>query len=524
MSRELRSRVITESLGGSPLSQAIQARRLPTELQAWSPVGVDEWREQVTRVRTDGVWLDRLRPAISPGGVAKQRIERVASERGVVVTTGQQPGLFGGPLYTLAKALTALGLSDTLERELGVPAAPVFWAATDDADFAEARVAYAADASGLHEMALTDAPQAGTPMSRAPLRDVAPLLAMLQESCGSAAHESYFELAKAFEEGRTVGDAYVELLRGLLEPLGISVLDASSEAYLAAARPVLAEALNRASAIASAVAERTAAIRRQGFDPQVEDDRGLSLVFAIRNGIKRRITVEEAATFDDRTAKKASLAPNVLLRPIVERDMLPTVGYVAGPGEIAYFLQSNAVATALGRQSVVAVPRWSCTVLEPFAVRALERLQLGYHEVRDLSGVTKKIAIASLPPNVSKTWGNLEEQLRNSIRDLGEAVTRESLLPLNVIEGLGRSLKHKLDRAERRLLAAVKRRDERIHHDLMVASSSLFPLNKRQERVLNYIPMLARGGEELMSEMRRAATSHAQSLVRTVGAETLAAR
>lgn len=524
MSDTTRARVITEPLGGAPLSLAIQGGRLPPDLRPWWPRSLDEWRDHATRTRADARWYERLRAALAPAGAAKQRIERVVSERGIVVTTGQQPGLFGGPLYTLAKALTALGLADTLERELGIPVAPVFWAATDDADFAEASVVYSADADGLHRLALDAAPPPGTPMSNAPLRNVGPLLAALRKSSGSAAHRTYFDLATTFQDGRSIGDAYVHVLRELFAPLGISVLDSSSPVYQEAARPLLTEALRAAPAIAARVAERTAQVRELGFEPQVEDDRGLSLVFAIEHGVKRRIALEEAEEFVRRASDAVPLAPNVLLRPLVERELLPTVAYVAGPGELAYFAQSSAVASALERQPPVGVPRWSGTVLEPFAARALERIGVELHELRNPTAVEKRLAAAAMPPRVAQAWGQLQDSVRESVRALGDAVQREFLLPAAVIEGLERSLGHKLGRAERRLLAAIKRKDGRTRHDLMVATAALFPLGKRQERLLSYIPMLARGGDELMGELRRAATAHAQTLLRAERGETVAAR
>src|SRR5690242_5212019 len=162
MSDRAAPRVITEALGGSPLSVAAQAGKLPAGLQPWRPASTSEWREHAKR-RCSGTakdWYDRLKPAISATGKAQERLERVSGGRGVVVTTGQQPGLFGGPIYTLAKALTALELADAIERATGVPAAPVFWAATDDADFDEASVATVADAAGLHELANTERPPA----------------------------------------------------------------------------------------------------------------------------------------------------------------------------------------------------------------------------------------------------------------------------------------------------------------------------------------------------------------------------
>lgn len=527
MTVPMRSRVITEPLGGSPLSLAVQNRRLPSDVQPWWPSSVDEWREHALRVRAsarDG-WYEALRPALSPSGFAAKRLEQVAAEKGILVTTGQQAGLFGGPLYTLNKALTALGLADALEQQLGLPVAPVFWAATDDADFLEASITYVADADGLRELRLEDRPPAGTPMSLTQLGNMQPLLEQLRKACGSAAHAAYYEFTRAaYTEERTLGAAYVRQLRKLLEPLGIAVMDSSHPAYREASRPILARALQRSAEIASATAASAAAIRKLGFEPQVEDERGLSLVYTIENGLKRRIPIEEAQSILERDASSTILGPNVLLRPVVEREIFPTLGYVAGPAELAYFIQSNAVATTLGRNRVVGVPRWSCTIIEPFADKALRRLRAQYHEVRDLAALERRLATAALPPSVAAAWKKLEEQVQSGVRALGDAVQQTSLMPLEVIEGLERSLGHKMARAERRLLAAVKRREERVRHDLMVVGAALHPLGQRQERVLNHVPMLTRGGPDLIDDMRSEARSHANSLLHVERPVPVAAR
>ncbi len=516
MSASGSARVITEPLGGSPLSLAVQARHLSAALQPARPLHVEEWRAHVERVRQTSRrtgWYDALQPAMTPTRAAAARLERVVADGGVVVTTGQQATLFGGPMYTLAKALTAIGFADAIEQRLGIPAAPVFWAATDDADFLEASVAHVADAAGLHALTLPQAPPAGTPMAQAALGNMKPLLAELRRACGSAANVAYFELTNAaFTRAATVGDAYVHMLRDLLEPLGMAVMDSSHAAYRAAARPMLAEALQRAPEIAAALTSTAAAIRAAGFEPQVQDDRGLSLVFAIEKGVKRRLTLDEARLFAAK-GKSRELLPNVLLRPVVEREILPTVAYVGGPGELAYFTQSNAVATAVGRNPIVGVPRWSCTIVEPFAQRALQRLGVEYMELKDIHPLERRLATASLPEHVADSWKRLQEQTHAAVRALGAAVQESELLPAPVIEGLERSLAHRLARGERRLIAAAKRRNERVRQDLTVAGAALFPLGKRQERVLNFVPMLARGGDELLDEMRRAAASHASTLL-----------
>jgi bacillithiol synthase len=518
------SRVITEALGGSRLSLAVQRDELPSDLRVWRPRSTDAWKDHVERIRpTNDAWLTLLRPALAPSGEAAERLARVGAGRGFLVTTGQQAGLFGGPLYTLAKALSALALADELERQTGFASAPVFWAATDDADFLEACVAHVADANGLRELRLAAAPPPGTTMAHTPLGDVRPLLAELRAACGSAAYSEYFEAAReAFTSERLFGDAYVRLLRTLLEPLGIAVLDSSHDACRAAARPVLDAALVKAAAIARATGDRATAIRRAGFEPQVEDDRGLSLVFTVEHGVKQRVSVADAAGVA--RANPASLAPNVLLRPVVERAIMPTVAYVAGPGELAYFTQANAVAAALEQEPVVGVPRWSCTVIEPFADRALKRLGVGVADVRDRHALERRLATASLPADVADAWKRLEAQMHQLVKGLGETVARAALMPPPVIEGLDRSLSHRLSRAERRLIAAAKRKDDRVRHDIDVACGAIFPNGHKQERVLSYIPMLARGGDDLLADMRAAAVEHAKGLVRSERPRPVATR
>ncbi|NBW64214.1 bacillithiol biosynthesis BshC [bacterium] len=126
-------RVVTEPVGGGALTRAALDGSAPRGWFAPRPRGAEQWTSHAESVR-DGFagagWLDALRPALQLSGAAHERMARVAAGNGIVVTTGQQPGLFGGPGYTWLKAMSALALADRLERELGIPVAPVFWAAS----------------------------------------------------------------------------------------------------------------------------------------------------------------------------------------------------------------------------------------------------------------------------------------------------------------------------------------------------------------------------------------------------------
>ena len=133
-------RIVTQPLAGNPLAAAVIAGNPPPGWYEPVPTDAASWRERLKSVRSDfpDNWLAKLAPAFEATGKAKERLEASGGGRGVVVTTGQQPGLFGGPIYTLSKALSALAVADALQEATGTPVAPVFWAATDDTDFKEA--------------------------------------------------------------------------------------------------------------------------------------------------------------------------------------------------------------------------------------------------------------------------------------------------------------------------------------------------------------------------------------------------
>ncbi|OYV71838.1 MAG: hypothetical protein B7Z72_06090, partial [Gemmatimonadetes bacterium 21-71-4] len=415
-------RVVTESLGGSALARAVQAGSLDARIAVRAPAGVDAWRARAREVAGSASrgWFPMLREAFGASGAALDRLERVATGGGAVVTTGQQAGLFGGPIYTWSKALGALAMADAIQRETGVPTAPVFWAATDDADYAEASYTYVIVDGRVERLVAADEPATGTPMALAALGDVGPQLRRLREGCGSMSYELAYTAAESSYGGRTtVGGAYVALLRGLLEPLGIAVLDASHPAVRHAGAKMLDSALQRAGDVAAALDARHAWLTASGYTPQVADVAGLSTGFVHEGGRKRRVPLEEAAAVG-RSARPDGLSPNVLLRPVVERAVLPTVAYLAGPGELAYFAQVSAVAEALDAAQPLAVPRWSCTIVEPAVDRALARLGTGLDDLKDGGALTARAARDAVPDRVQGALDDLRRALREGLGALAE--------------------------------------------------------------------------------------------------------
>jgi len=460
--------------------------------------------------------MTSLGEAIAPTGAAARRLDRVARGRGIVVTTGQQPGLFGGPLYTWSKAVSALALADEIERVTGIPAAPVFWAANDDADFAEASWTAVAVPGGAERLSVEPGAPLGRPMSEMPLGDTSGALESLIRACGATLDERPLAVIReAYRPGTTVGAAYLHLLRQLLEPLGIAVLDASHDAVSSATRPFLARALEGAEGVASALRERDDAIRAAGYTTQVEAMAGLTLVFERpgAGGEKRRIPLADAMTAVS-DSRGRILSPNVLLRPVIERAVLPTVSYVAGPGEIAYFAQATAVAAALGLPSPLAVPRWSTTIIEPHVARMLTQLGLAVEELADPHRAEGRLARMAIPTTLDDAVAELRRDLDRGALLIGDAVVDADLsLPAAAIEGARRSIRHRIDRLERRIVAAAKRKEADTMQRVATVRGALYPLGIRQERALNAIPFLARHGALVVKRMIAGATDHARSLV-----------
>jgi bacillithiol biosynthesis cysteine-adding enzyme BshC len=505
-------RIRTEPLGGSPLSRAARGGTLP---QWYRPAPADAagWRTYAQSVASSvsPSWHDELRDAIAPHGAAATRLSRSANGQGIVITTGQQAGLFGGPLMTLIKAISARAVADTIQSATGIPVAPLFWAATDDADFEEAAVVSVPLDGGARELHLEQRAPVGTPMTRVMIDgEIAELAAILRDACGSAPHRVFLDRAiEAFRDGATIGDAYVSLLRYVLEPLEIPVLDASHPDVARAGQPLLQKALASSDAVAAAAARRTDEIVGAGFKPQVDDISGLSLVFLNADGTKRRLPMNEAKSIEHR--RDTYYSATVLLPPVLERTIVPTAAYVAGPGEFAYFAQVSAVADALAVPSPLVVPRWSATIVEPRTQRILDHLRLTVEDLADPHAADNRVAREHLSSEAADALSALRRDVKADIERLRRS--SDGLVPSAVLDGLTNAIEHRLARTERRLIAGVKRRETDVMRQVGTVRGSLFPHGVRQERKLAYIPFLARYGQPLLDRMLTEAKAHAKALI-----------
>ena len=316
-------------------------------------------------------------------------------------------------------------------------------------------------------------------------------------------------LRRAYRDGRTIGDAYVDFLRDLLAPLGIAVLDASHPAIRQAGRPQLKQALLDAASIEQRLEKWTESLRAAGLSPQVDLVKGLSLVFAIEKGIKRRVPIGEAHAM---ASTDAELSPTVLLRPVIEASIVPTIAYAGGPGEVAYFAQIPPIADVLGAPAPRAVPRWSTTIVEEGIDRILDRYGVTIEDLADNDALLTRLVRGRMPPELVNPLADLRADIARAATALLDGAARHGI-DAKIIDGLRAQLALRAGRGERRLLAALKRRETDLRRDLGTARASLFPGGIRQERSLSFVPFVARYDGALIERMMAEATHHAERIV-----------
>lgn len=452
-------------------------------------------------------------------------LQKLAQPDVLVVTTGQQPALFTGPLYTVHKALSAAALAMELEQRWGRPVVPVFWVAGDDHDWAEARTASWVGADGALVRASLRARSREAPMlslAREPLgAEVTAAIDLLAATLPTSEHRdsTVAWIRRHFEPERTVAAAAGAALAELLAPFGIACLDSTSAAVKRAAAPTLVAALQDARAIEDGLVRREGELAADGGGGIAVGD-GASLVMLegpegrdrlVRDGDRlemRRtgasLTLNEVERIA--AAEPARLSANVLLRPVLESVLLPTVAYCAGPAELRYLRLAAAVFDRMGVHRPTPVPRWSGVVVSTSVDRVLEKFGFSVAELLDPAvDVAGRAARDQLPRG---TLAALSE-LRAALASRYDALRN---LALQVDPTLGRPFEYALrrsldalERGEKKLVRAAQRRHETELRQLVRARTAVLPDGAPQERLITAASALAPHGPDVLFGIREAA-------------------
>ncbi|HLV13467.1 MAG TPA: bacillithiol biosynthesis cysteine-adding enzyme BshC [Trueperaceae bacterium] len=430
-------------------------------------------------------------------------LEKLARPGSLAVVTGQQAGLLLGPMYTLAKAMTAVRLAARLSTEER-PVVPVFWVATQDHDVAEVDHAYLLDGSETLRRAQVALPE-GVAVGRLPLRP--DMLAAVEGSL--AAHtprppcegEVVALLRGAAERSRGFADWFAAQLYRLLGDTGIVVVDPLEPAVAALFAGVLERELADPLAGPARVNEAGKGLRRLGFAPQLGRGEGATNLFVELPGdgeLPRRqlLRAEDGAfvaggvrlTREDLLARlrddPTSLTPAAGLRPVVQDALLPTAVAVLGPGELAYVAQLRGVYELHGVPMPLAWPRATVTVIEPAAARLLAVHGLTAARLRDdPEGELERVLLAR--HGAASAFNRATNAVEKAFDELLAEVDAIDPTLRGTVKRGRRNLDVTLSRLRGKTAAALARRDAETRRQFERLRAHLLPLGQPAERVLS---------------------------------------
>ena len=459
--------------------------------------------------------LEAMNRRWNAGEETLRNIQLLRESDCVAVVSGQQAGLFTGPLYTVYKALSAVKLAGCL-RQRKTKAVPVFWMAAEDHDFAEvANAEFITRDCQLNSVAVpADLHEEGQPVGQVVLNEsindvVEQLFALLPNS--EFADDMKALVQKAWQPGRGFVDSFATMMTSLLGSHGLIFLDPLDPDLKKLAAPLYSAAAKQAAEIATAVEQRSKELEEAGYHAQVmatansfplflHDERGARHAVARTENGKYRTKDIDAEYTSDELAQLAlenpqRFSPNVTLRAVVQDYLLPTIAYYGGSAEIAYFAQTGEVYRVLGRPVTPILPRSSLTMIERHASRVLERYDLALEDLFDgIDPVIKRVVEEYLGADTAKLFAKTEQKVNEELDRLRQELESVDPTLASALDTGRKKINYQLDGLQTRFVRAQMSRDEAAHRQLLRVFEQLYPNKELQERHINITSLLARHG------------------------------
>jgi len=435
---------------------------------------------------------------------ATELAERLADPTTRVVVTGQQPGLFGGPLYTLTKMVAAQRWAEELTAA-GQPAVAVFWVATEDHDWDEVARTTLLTRSGPWTLDLGEDPQ---PLMPVGMRTLGEGLEAIFEQMREGLHGERFDdwidtVGRFYRPDTRFGEAFCRLMVELLGETTPLLLDSMLAEVKSAQRATLLRLVEQRQEVEEAFEEADGVIEDRGFELQVQPQRGVSPLFYLHRGERRRIewqgedrwglrglddaggTVAELRSqIED---NPAAVSAGVLARPAVQDAMLGTFLHIGGPGELSYLAQVAPVYRLLGLDAPWVAFRPQAVVLESHRLEQLEQTGL---TLADLFADREQ-----LERRLAELHGtNPVEETKERVREVLEGLKSPALeIDANLErpwEKTRDQVLRGLETFEGKVTAAMARRDEVRAKRVQRLRDACLPDGSLQERVIScaYFP------------------------------------
>ena len=463
----------------------------------------------------------RLKPEdlVASDSATRTRLAQVLGGAGHIITTGQQPQLFGGPLYVLYKALSAARLASQIEAHTGLPSVAVFWVAGDDHDWPEVASVGFLDADESYSR-LEVQPSPGLEGS-----SVGPSLlgdgigqavqSFLGSLAASEAGERWADLLRReYQPDRSFTQAFIGVLSEMTRGLPVAFLDSAQPAVRRASIPLIERVLENREEVDEALRAGTEAVRGLGYRPQLGYVEGAIPVFRQAGEGRHRMrgtsgpvqvapdgTSHEAGDVLLELSQGGNFSPSAALRPVLESWLLPVSATVLGPGEIAYWAQLG----PLFEKLPVVEARDSWRIVEPRVARLLAKTGVSPEILGGgLEEATAGLIERSRPRSVEEALLRLEEHADRGLSEMDGVVSRD-LPGLRSAVGKGRAQVFAALATVRKAMDRMTRDRERAAiAQLERAATYLYPEGIPQERAIAVWAFLARYGDDFLGAALKA--------------------
>lgn len=461
--------------------------------------------------------LKRQNELFGAGAKTFENIELLRKPETVAIVTGQQAGLFSGPLYTIYKALTAIKLAEKV-RATGISVVPIFWVASEDHDYQEVSYIHMVDREGHLNTIKHDAGEAAGKSSVGSLKlehnieaSINALLNQLPES--EFTQQLISHLREAYQPGTGFAVAFAKLLAKLFADYGVILLDPQDETCKQLARPVYEKALLNSKELAQALVAQSKTLESAGYHAQIHTHAEMSLLLVNEDG-QRTAMVQNGENFTLKSSGKSYtrnemlgklelhaelFSPGVALRAVVQDHLLPTIAYIAGPAELAYFAQLKPVYQHYQRVAPLIIARAGFTVIQDRFQHLLQKFDLDFTALFNGQDQVFRHIIESRADNETTNIFNETDEIFNAqLEKLRVALIKVEPTLADALHGSKDKIFYQLHNLRTRFVNSSAKREETTARQLEKLFAVLYPEKNLQERELNVYYFLARYGLEFI--------------------------
>jgi bacillithiol biosynthesis cysteine-adding enzyme BshC len=433
------------------------------------------------------------------------------------VVTGQQVGLFGGPAYSVYKALTAIHVAREL-TDTGTNAVPIFWLASEDHDLAEVNHTFFSKRSTVERFDLSTEGIADRRVGEIQLGEA--ILELSSRAAGMLDGPSLEEvhrwLSESYSPVETFGTSFAKLMTRIFAGRGLIFLDPLSPELHRLSAPTMIRAVREHKTLAQELVARSAALEKAGFHTQVKVVEQSTLLFRIVDGQRLALrpvnggfvagTKQQSAedTLREMELHPDQFSPSALLRPVVQDTLVPTVAYIGGAAELAYQAQTSVVYQRLLGRAPAILPRAGFTLIPSPVSNLLKKYNMGIQDVfAGRHRLRAKMESEALPKELTSRFDDGENLLKSLADSLREPLSKLDQTLLGALETASEKMLYQFNGLRSKAARAEGFRTGVIGAHENEIASALLPNNSLQERSLSLLPFLASEGRELLDQLTR---------------------